>query len=174
MVNKVILLGILGADPDVRVATGSIKVSRLRLATSETFKDKNTGEKKTTTEWHTVVLWRQVAEIAEKYLKKGSMVYVEGKLSTREYVNDDPATGSLIYQLSNPLAGPSWNRLRAVDIRKSDPYRSICSILSRATGSYERAEKHEHESKRNKFFHLNPPFLNTIAFMKMVKAGMQI
>lgn len=89
MVNKVILLGALGADPDVRVATGSIKVARLRLATSETFKDKTTGEKKTTTEWHTVVLWRQVAEIAEKYLHKGSMAYIEGKLSTREWTDKD-------------------------------------------------------------------------------------
>lgn len=89
MVNKVILLGALGADPEVRIATGSIKVARLRLATSETFKDKTTGEKKTTTEWHTVVLWRQVAEIAEKYLKKGSMAYIEGKLSTREWTDKD-------------------------------------------------------------------------------------
>lgn len=89
MVNKVILLGALGADPEVRIATGSIKVARLRLATSETFKDKTTGEKKTTTEWHTVVLWRQVAEIAEKYLHKGSMVYIEGKLSTREWTDKD-------------------------------------------------------------------------------------
>lgn len=89
MVNKVILLGALGADPEVRVATGNIKVARLRLATSETFKDKNTGDKKTTTEWHTVVLWRQAAEIAEKYLHKGSMVYIEGKLSTREWTDKD-------------------------------------------------------------------------------------
>lgn len=89
MVNKVILLGALGADPEVRVATGNIKVARLRLATSETFKDKNTGDKKTTTEWHTVILWRQVAEIAEKYLHKGSMVYIEGKLSTREWTDKD-------------------------------------------------------------------------------------
>lgn len=89
MVNKVILLGALGADPEVRVATGNIKVARLRLATSETFKDKNTGDKKTTTEWHTVVIWRQVAEIAEKYLHKGSMVYIEGKLSTREWTDKD-------------------------------------------------------------------------------------
>lgn len=89
MVNKVIILGALGADPAVRVAAGNIKVARLRLATSETFKDKNTGEKKTSTEWHTVVLWRQVAEIAEKYLHKGSMVYIEGKLSTREWTDMD-------------------------------------------------------------------------------------
>ena len=89
MVNKVILLGALGADPEVRVATGNIKVARLRLATSETFKDKNTGDKKTATEWHTVVLWRQVAEIAEKYLHKGSMAYIEGRLSTREWTDKD-------------------------------------------------------------------------------------
>lgn len=89
MVNKVILLGALGADPEVRVATGNIKVARLRLATNETYKDRQTGEKKTTTEWHTIVLWRQVAEIAEKYLHKGNMVYLEGKLSTREWTDKD-------------------------------------------------------------------------------------
>lgn len=89
MVNKVILLGFLGQNPEVTTTASNIKVARLRLATSESFKDKATGEKKTTTEWHTVVLWRQVAEIAEKYLHKGSMVYIEGKLSTREWTDKD-------------------------------------------------------------------------------------
>lgn len=89
MVNKVILLGFLGQDPEVTTTTSNIKVARLRVATSETFKDKQSGEKKTTTEWHNVVLWRQVAEVAEKYLRKGSMVYVEGKLTTREWTDKD-------------------------------------------------------------------------------------
>lgn len=89
MVNKVILLGFLGQDPEVTTTSSNIKVSRLRVATSETFKDKHSGEKKTTTEWHTVVMWRQMAEIAEKYLRKGSMVYIEGKLTTREWTDKD-------------------------------------------------------------------------------------
>lgn len=89
MVNKVILLGFLGQDPEVTTTTSNIKVARLRVATSETFKDKQSGEKKTTTEWHTVVMWRQMAEIAEKFLRKGSMVYLEGKLTTREWTNKD-------------------------------------------------------------------------------------
>lgn len=69
--------------------TSNIKVARLRLATSETFKDKQSGEKKTTTEWHTVVMWRQLADVADKYLRKGSMVYVEGKITTSEWTDKD-------------------------------------------------------------------------------------
>lgn len=89
MVNKVILLGYLGQTPEVTTTTSNIKVARLRMATSETFKDKQSGEKKTTTEWHTVVMWRQLADVAEKYLHKGSMVYIEGKITTREWTDKD-------------------------------------------------------------------------------------
>ncbi|MFT6845123.1 MAG: single-strand DNA-binding protein [Flavobacteriales bacterium] len=84
-VNKVILVGNLGADPEVRHLEGGAAVASLSIATSETYTDKTSGEKKTQTEWHKVVLWRGLAEIAEKYLKKGNQVYVEGKLRTRSY-----------------------------------------------------------------------------------------
>ncbi|HRP60596.1 MAG TPA: single-stranded DNA-binding protein, partial [Vicingus sp.] len=74
-INKVILLGNLGKDPEIRYLEGGTAVANFTLATSENYKDKTTGERKTITEWHNVVLWRGLAEITEKYLKKGNQVY---------------------------------------------------------------------------------------------------
>ena len=84
-VNKVILVGRLGKDPEVRNLDNGAAVANFTLATSESYKDKTTGEKKEVTEWHNVVLWRGLAEIAQKYLHKGDLVYVEGKLRTRSW-----------------------------------------------------------------------------------------
>ncbi len=83
-VNKVLLIGNLGKDPDVQFLEGNIGVAKFPLATTETFKDK-TGKLVSQTEWHTIVLWRGLAELAEKYLHKGSLVYIEGKLKTRSW-----------------------------------------------------------------------------------------
>lgn len=88
-VNKVILLGNLGKDPEVRYLEGGIAVANFTLATSETYKDRTSGERKSITEWHNVVVWRGLAEIAEKYLKKGSQVYIEGKLRSRQWQDKD-------------------------------------------------------------------------------------
>ena len=88
-INKVILVGNLGKDPEVRYLEGGTAVANFTLATSETFKDRNSGERKTNTEWHNVVVWRGLAEIAEKFLKKGMQVYVEGKLRTRQWQDKD-------------------------------------------------------------------------------------
>ena len=87
-VNKVILIGNLGADPEIRHLQNDVSVANFRIATSETFKDRNTGEKREQTEWHSIVAWRGLATIAEKYLRKGSKVYVEGKLRTRKWEKD--------------------------------------------------------------------------------------
>lgn len=84
-VNKVILVGRLGKDPEVRNLENGAVVANFTLATSESYKDKTTGDKKEVTEWHNVVLWRGLAEISQKYLHKGDMVYVEGKLRTRSW-----------------------------------------------------------------------------------------
>lgn len=86
-VNKVILLGRLGKDPEVR-NVNSTSVANFTMATSESYKDRTTGEKKEVTEWHSIVMWRGLAEIAEKYLHKGDMVYIEGKLRTRSWEKD--------------------------------------------------------------------------------------
>lgn len=84
-VNKVILIGNLGRDPEVRYMPNGGAVANLALATSESWKDKNTGEQQEKTEWHRVVLFRRLAEIAGEYLKKGSKVYIEGKLQTKKW-----------------------------------------------------------------------------------------
>lgn len=87
-VNKVILLGNLGRDPETRYTTGGDAVTNLRIATTETWKDKS-GEKQEKTEWHSVVLFGRQAEIAGEYLKKGRSVYIEGRLQTRKYTDKD-------------------------------------------------------------------------------------
>jgi single-strand DNA-binding protein len=84
-VNKVILIGNLGKDPEVRYMPSGGAVANVTLATSETWKDKQSGEKQERTEWHNVVFYSRLAEIAGEYLKKGSKVYVEGRLQTRKW-----------------------------------------------------------------------------------------
>ncbi|HMA11517.1 MAG TPA: single-stranded DNA-binding protein [Steroidobacteraceae bacterium] len=84
-INKVILIGNLGQDPESRTTPGGTTVTNIRLATSESWRDKQTGEMKEQTEWHTVVLWNRLGEIAAEYLRKGSQVYVEGRLRTRKW-----------------------------------------------------------------------------------------
>jgi single-strand DNA-binding protein len=89
-VNRVILVGNLGKDPEIRMTTAGKPIANLSLATSEFWKDKNSGEKKEKTEWHRVVIFdEQIAGIAEKYLKKGSKVYIEGALQTRKWQNKE-------------------------------------------------------------------------------------
>jgi single-strand DNA-binding protein len=91
-VNKVILIGNLGKDPEVRTMGSGDKVVNLSVATSESWRDKNSGERKERTEWHRVVIFNeQLAKVAEQYLKKGSKVYVEGQLQTREWTDKDGA-----------------------------------------------------------------------------------
>lgn len=87
-INKVILIGNLGKDPEVRHLEGGVAVARFPLATSETFKDKN-GERQERTEWHNIVLWRGLAEVSEKYLKKGQSVYIEGRIRSNNYTDKD-------------------------------------------------------------------------------------
>ena len=84
-INKVIIVGNLGADPDSRAMPSGNAVTNISVATSESWNDRDTGEKKEKTEWHRVVFFNRLAEIAAQYLKKGSQVYVEGKLQTRKW-----------------------------------------------------------------------------------------
>jgi len=87
-VNKVVLIGNLGKDPDLQYLEGNIAVAKFPLATTETYKDK-TGNLISQTEWHTVVLWRGLADLAQKYLHKGSLVYIEGRIRTRNWEDKD-------------------------------------------------------------------------------------
>ena len=91
-INKVILVGHLGRDPEMRYTQSEVAVCSFSLATSETYSDRNSGEKVTQTEWHNIVLWRKLAETAGKYLRKGSQVYIEGKLRTRKWEDQNGAT----------------------------------------------------------------------------------
>ena len=88
-INKVILVGNLGADPETRYMPGGSAVTNLSVATSETWKDKQSGEQKERTEWHKVAMFNRLAEIAAEYLRKGSQVYIEGKLRTRKWQDRD-------------------------------------------------------------------------------------
>jgi len=83
--NKVLIIGNLGSDPEIKYTSSGSAVANLSIATSERWKDRNTGELKEQVEWHRVVLFSRLAEIAEQYLKKGSKVFVEGKLQTRDW-----------------------------------------------------------------------------------------
>src|ERR1035438_576163 len=87
-INKVLLIGNLGREPDLQHLEGNIAVAKFPLATTETYKDKN-GTLVSQTEWHTVVLWRGLAELAQKYLHKGSLVYIEGRIRTRTWEDKD-------------------------------------------------------------------------------------
>ena len=90
-VNKVILVGNLGKDPQVNYLDNGVAVANFSLATTESYKNKE-GEKVSQTEWHNIVLWRGLAEVAEKYLKKGSSVYIEGKIKTRKWEDKEGVT----------------------------------------------------------------------------------
>lgn len=88
-VNKAIIVGNCGRDPETRYTASGEAITNVTLATSETWKDKTSGEKKESTEWHRVVFYRKLAEIAGQYLKKGKTVYIEGKLQTRKWTDKD-------------------------------------------------------------------------------------
>ncbi len=113
-VNKVILVGNLGKDPEVRHLENGTTVCSFSLATSESYKDRTTGERKTNTEWHNIVLWRGLAEIAEKYLKKGDQVYIEGKLVTRSWEKDN------VTRYTTEIVGRDLTMLGAKNTQQGD------------------------------------------------------
>jgi single-strand DNA-binding protein len=91
-VNKVILIGNLGKDPEVRRLENGAIVASFPIATSETYVDRTTGERRDNTDWHNIVVWRGLAEVVEKYVRKGIKVYIEGKLKTRSWTDQSGAT----------------------------------------------------------------------------------
>ena len=88
MINKVILLGNVGQDPEVRTLENGVKVVRLRLATTERIFSRQTNETTDHTEWHTITLWRGLADVADKFVRKGSQIYIEGRIRSREWERD--------------------------------------------------------------------------------------
>ena len=89
MVNKVILVGNVGVDPEVRTTESGVKVARVRLATTERIYNRQTNENTELTEWHTITLWRGLADVVDRYVRKGSQLYIEGRLRTREWTDKD-------------------------------------------------------------------------------------
>ena len=102
MVNKVILVGNVGLDPEVRTLEGGAKVARIRLATTERLYDRASNETKEHTEWHTITLWRGLADVVDRYVRKGTQLYIEGRLRTREWMDKD----------NNKPAGPPQRQPR--------------------------------------------------------------
>lgn len=89
MVNKVILVGNVGLDPEVRTLESGVKYARVRLATTERMYNRQTNESSEHTEWHTIILWRNMADVVDRYVRKGSQLYIEGRLRTREWTDKD-------------------------------------------------------------------------------------
>ncbi len=89
MINKVILVGNVGADPEVRTIESGAKVARIRMVTSERIFNRQTNETKEHSEWHTVIMWRGLADVADKYVRKGSQIYIEGNLRTRDWLDKE-------------------------------------------------------------------------------------
>lgn len=103
MVNKVILIGNVGMDPEIRTLESGVKVARLRLATTERIFDRQTNETKELTEWHTVTLWRGLADVADRFVHKGSQIYVEGSLRTREWTDRDNQKRTSVEIVANDM-----------------------------------------------------------------------
>lgn len=113
-VNKVILLGHVGKDPEIKHLEGDVTVASFSLATSENFRDKNSGDKKEHTEWHNIVMWRKLAESVEKSeLKKGDRVYIEGKIKTRKWKDKDQNDRYTVEIVANEFT--IVNRKKAVE-----------------------------------------------------------
>lgn len=91
MINKVILIGNVGADPEIRTLEGGTKVARVRLATTERIYNRQTQEAKDHTEWHSITLWRNLADVADRFIRKGSQIYVEGSIRSREWTDANGA-----------------------------------------------------------------------------------
>jgi single-strand DNA-binding protein len=135
-VNKVILVGRLGKDPEVRNFDNGSIVANFTVATSESYKDKTTGEKKEITEWHNIVLWRGLAEVAQKYLHKGDMVYIEGKLRTRSWEKEGvtryttEVLGDNMTMLSTKGGGGSNTGYSPTETTSADGYRAHAPVDS--------------------------------------------
>ena len=123
-INKVIIVGNLGRDPEVRYTTDNNAIANVSIATTDRYKDKTTGEQKEITEWHRVVFFNRLGEIAAEYLKKGSQVYIEGKLRTRKWTDKDGAekyTTEIIADQLQMLGGRTSEATNAPPAPKAKP-----------------------------------------------------
>ena len=118
-INKVIIVGNLGNDPEIRTMPNGEAVANISVATSESWTDKNTGERREVTEWHRIVLYRRLAEIAGQYLRKGSQVYVEGRLKTRKWQDSNGQD-----RYTTEIQG---DNLQMLDVRQDEPKQAKAS-----------------------------------------------
>ena len=132
MINKVILVGNVGADPEIRTLDNGIKCARIRLATTERVYIKEKNETKENTEWHSITLWRGLAEVVDKYIHKGSQLYIEGKLRTREYDKNGVKcfTTEIVAEVRL-----SENDMKKLEALRSDPEVMEISIMSSVNGT---------------------------------------
>ena len=131
--NKVLLIGRLGADPEIKQMNNGKNVARLSLATSESWKDKNTGEKKEKTEWHRVVIFNEgLVSVIQQYLKKGAQIYIEGQITTRKW--KDESTGQDKYSTEIVLQGYN-STLKMLNTRASNDLSSPSSETTSIDGS---------------------------------------
>jgi len=131
MINKVTLIGNLGADPEIRTLESGTKVARISLATNESYQDKTSGEWKDKTEWHTIIAWRYQAEKAERDLKKGMRIYVDGKITYRKWQNQE---GKDIYTTEIVA-----NTIRSLEKRENSSYNNNFPTDSDAPGRVQEA-----------------------------------
>jgi len=131
-INKVIIVGNLGRDPEVRYTTDNNAIANVSIATTDRYKDKTTGEQKEITEWHRVVFFNRLGEIAAEYLKKGSQVYIEGKLRTRKWTDKDGAekyTTEIIADQLQMLGGRTGEASSATHAPKAKPADELASDI---------------------------------------------
>ena len=134
-VNKVIVLGKLGADPELRSSPSGVTTCRLSIATSMNWTDKSSGEKKEKTEWHRVVFFGRSAEVIDQYLKKGQQLYIEGRLQTSKYEKDG------IERYSTDIIGESFNFISGSGSSSSNNANQLANDMNQDTSSSNKQEK---------------------------------
>ena len=134
-VNKVIILGNLGADPELRSSPSGVTTCRLSIATSLNWNDKSSGEKKEKTEWHRVVFFGRSAEVIDQYLKKGQQLYIEGRLQTSKYEKDG------IERFSTDIIGESFNFISGSGSSSSNNSNQFANDMNQDTSSSNKQEK---------------------------------
>ena len=134
-VNKVIILGNLGADPELRSSPSGVTTCRLSIATSMNWTDKSSGEKKEKTEWHRVVFFGRSAEVIDQYLKKGQQLYIEGRLQTSKYEKDG------IERYSTDIIGESFNFISGSGSSSSNNSNQFANDMNQDTSSNNKQEK---------------------------------
>ncbi|MDY6884050.1 MAG: single-stranded DNA-binding protein [Pseudomonadota bacterium] len=126
-VNRVFIIGNVGSDPEIKTTSNGSTIANLSVATSEAWRDKNTGEMQERTEWHRIVLFNRLAEIAQQYLRKGSKVYIEGKIQTRKWQDQNGQD-----RYSTEIVG---NELQMLDSRESNGGQTSNGFVPRASGT---------------------------------------